>query len=628
MNIQTQCCGMAVLLVLFLFYRKQDRVNLNTERAYLRLFFVTVAAISMDILSIVAIVNMNRLNIHFVHFVCKTYLITMIGVALCSLSYIYADLYTRSGNYRTFIKKYILIAGAGAVLIYVLPISIYYESGSTDVYTYGPSAMATYGFALSFLVLNLYSISKHKNSINPSRRQAVFIWMAVWVSAALIQFVNKSILVIGYAFAIGIMVLYLKLENPEQNLDKRTGLFNQNAFVEYTRQLLAERRPFSVFCLYFEQAFQNAEGERLGIEVAQYLKGLPETRVFKNAENEMVLQFDDTAYAEDIVKLLTVRFNAGWGTGGSIILHPYGIFIPDVSRFPKVQDISALFHYIRENSKNYYAESYFLTVTEALVDDMQREKETEQLILHAVENNRIEVYYQPIYSTKEQCFTCAEALIRIRDDGGNLIYPGQFIDIAEKNGMIIRMGEIVFEQVCRLLSTLDLSMYGLHYIEVNLSVVQCADANLAKNFISMMKQYGIHPKCINFEITESASLTAKNILLDNMKKLMDYGVRFSLDDFGTGHSNLNYVVDMPVSIVKFDKDMTNAYFENQKARFVMDAAMHMIQGMNLDIVSEGIETRQQFETMRDLGIQYIQGFYFSKPLAGEDFLAFLLNKNS
>ncbi|MDE5862764.1 MAG: EAL domain-containing protein, partial [Lachnospiraceae bacterium] len=142
-----------------------------------------------------------------------------------------------------------------------------------------------------------------------------------------------------------------------------------------------------------------------------------------------------------------------------------------------------------------------------------------------------------------------------------------------------------------------------------------------------MKKYGIDPACINFEITESASLTAKNILLDNMKKLMDYGVRFSLDDFGTGHSNLNYVVDMPVNIVKFDKDMTNAYFENRKAKFVMEAAMHMIQGMHLDIVSEGIETQQQFETMQNLGIQYIQGFYFSKPLKKEDFLEFLFHEN-
>jgi len=101
-----------------------------------------------------------------------------------------------------------------------------------------------------------------------------------------------------------------------------------------------------------------------------------------------------------------------------------------------------------------------------------------------------------------------------------------------------------------------------------------------------MKKYNINPCNINLEITESALMEDKTNLLDNMNRLMEYGVKFSLDDFGTGHSNLNYIVDMPVNIVKFDKGMLDAYFENGRAKYVMDAAMHMIQGMNLEIVAE------------------------------------------
>lgn len=113
-----------------------------------------------------------------------------------------------------------------------------------------------------------------------------------------------------------------------------------------------------------------------------------------------------------------------------------------------------------------------------------------------------------------------------------------------------------------------------------------------------------------------------------MNVLMGQGVRFSLDDFGTGQSNLNYIVEMPVNIVKFDRDMTKAYFENGKAKYVMDAAMHMIHGMDLGIVAEGIETEPQLETMKTLGIQYIQGYYFSKPLSEQHFLDFIKEKNA
>ena len=131
---------------------------------------------------------------------------------------------------------------------------------------------------------------------------------------------------------------------------------------------------------------------------------------------------------------------------------------------------------------------------------------------------------------------------------------------------------------------------------------------------------------INLEITESGSVNARKILLDNMKCLMNYGIKFSLDDFGTGQSNLNYIVDMPVDIVKFDRGMTNAYFDNGKAKYVMDAAMHMIHGMQLKIVSEGIETEKQYQVMKDLGINYIQGYYFSKPLPEAEFLEFLTKR--
>jgi len=185
------------------------------------------------------------------------------------------------------------------------------------------------------------------------------------------------------------------------------------------------------------------------------------------------------------------------------------------------------------------------------------------------------------------------------------------------------LGEMVFEKVCRFVKEHDIKRYGLHYIEINLSVVQCSYEQLAEDYINIMEKYGVPSSFINLEITESASMEAKRILLNNMKNLMDYGVKFSLDDFGTGQSNLNYIVDMPVDIVKFDRDMTNAYFENGKAKYVMDAAMHMVHGMDLEIVSEGIETKEQYEAMEGLGINYIQGYYFSKPLPERQFLEFI-----
>ena len=192
----------------------------------------------------------------------------------------------------------------------------------------------------------------------------------------------------------------------------------------------------------------------------------------------------------------------------------------------------------------------------------------------------------------------------------------------------MKLGGIVFETVCRFIQEKNPAQYGIEYIEVNLSIIQCGYEYLASSYKKIMKKYKISPKAINLEITETASLSEKRILLENMKELREYGVTFSLDDFGTGQSNLNYIVDMPVDIIKFDKDMIQAYFQNDKAKYVMDAAMHMIHGLDLKIVSEGIETQEQYDVMEQLGISYIQGYYFSRPLQEEDFIAFIKKEGS
>ena len=186
---------------------------------------------------------------------------------------------------------------------------------------------------------------------------------------------------------------------------------------------------------------------------------------------------------------------------------------------------------------------------------------------------------------------------------------------------------MVFKKVCQFITSKYPENYGLKYIEVNLSTIQASYEFLADSFIEIMEWYNVDPSMINLEITESGSIYEKKLLLDNMNKLIDYGVNFSLDDFGTGNSNLNYVVDMPVELVKFDRDMIVSYFENGKAKYVMEAAMHMIHGLQLKIVSEGIETKEMLETMEKLGISYIQGFYFSRPIPEDDFISFINEKN-
>ncbi|MCM1044946.1 MAG: EAL domain-containing protein [Candidatus Gastranaerophilales bacterium] len=627
MQIQIQCCGIVLMLVLFYFYIRQKRISLNTQKAFFRVFAATFFCITFDILSIGVIEGRHMLPAWLVNFVAKTYLVTLLSVALSALSYMCVDIYTTRELYLRKMRKFLILGGIATIGTYVVPIYYHYaEDGETILYTHGPSLYVTYGTALIFFAVILYLLKKEKAKINPRRREAVCLWLFVWIVASQIQFMYTNILIVGYAGSIGIMVLYLKLENPETNLDRITGLFNSSTLYQYTRQLFFKEQDFAALVILFENsAYQNVpleKRESVKMEIIEYLLKLPDALSFKSTEDEFYVLFSDRETAEKNVHEIRRRFRLGWGENGSYPVQPYWLYLPHANVVEQAESLLYLIRYIRHDGQ-VSTENDFLLIGKDSVDKMEREKATEQLILEAMEEDRVEVFFQPIFSTTEQRITTAEALVRIRDREGKIIPPGVFIEIAEKTGMILRLGEIVFEKVCDFIRKHPLERYGLHYIEVNLSVVQCAYARLAQDYIHIMEKYGIDSKHINLEITESASISAKKTLLGNMENLMQYGVRFSLDDFGTGQSNLNYIVDMPVDIIKFDSSMTNAYFENGRAKYVMDAAIHMIHGMNLKIVSEGIETKEQYQTMRDLGISYIQGYYFSKPLPAEEFIAFL-----
>lgn len=627
MHIQIQCCGIVLMLVLFYFYMHQKRISLDTQKAFLGVFWATFSCIIMDVLSIGAIQYRHVLTEPFAKFAAKTYLASLLCVALSALSYMCVDIYTKKEDYRKQMKVYWLMTFAGIAGIYAVPLHYQFMSDGANVkYTYGPSVYVAYGMALIFFIRIVYLLRKEKAKINARRREAVYIWLFIWVAASQIQFMYTNILIVAYGGAIGIMVLYLKLENPETNLDRSTGLFNSGAFYQYARQLFAKRKDFSVLAVIFENtAYQHVSLNKrtiIRMQIVEYLQKVPDAYTFKNAEDEYLIVFTNMETAEKRVEEIRRRFASGWGEYNGDTVKPCWMFLPHANIVNQAEILQYLIRYIRRDDTA-FTEKDFLRVEKDSVDKIHHEREVVQLLLDAMENDRVEVFYQPIFSTSEHGITSAEALVRIRDKEEKIVPPGVFIDIAEKSGMILKLGATVFEKVCVFITKYPLERYGMQYIEINLSVIQCGYEHLAQDYIDIMEKYKIDPKYINLEITESASTSAKKTLLSNMEYLINYGVHFSLDDFGTGQSNLNYIVDMPVDIIKFDRSMTNSYFENGKAKHVMEAAIHMIHGMNLEIVSEGIETKEQYQTMEDLGISHIQGYYFSKPLPEDEFIRFL-----
>lgn len=261
------------------------------------------------------------------------------------------------------------------------------------------------------------------------------------------------------------------------------------------------------------------------------------------------------------------------------------------------------------------------------LDKKNRENQIVHIMKRAIQNEEFKVYYQPLYSSKDGRFTSAEALVRLIDDELGFIPPDEFIPLAERNGMIVKIGEIVFRKVCKFLRRSDVFGFGVEYIEVNLSTVQCMQENLSQSLLAIMEEYGISPKRVNFEITETAHSLNDRILINTMNSLIDKGAAFSMDDYGTGFSTANYLIRLPLEIVKIDKSILWPAMQNDDAMNVLKHTVLMLKSLNKGIVVEGVEDENMARTLIDMGVDHLQGYYYSKPIPERDYLEFVQSHN-
>ena len=190
------------------------------------------------------------------------------------------------------------------------------------------------------------------------------------------------------------------------------------------------------------------------------------------------------------------------------------------------------------------------------------------------------------------------------------------------------LSNCIFEKVFDFVSKNHLEDKGLKHVEVNLSAIESVDLSFPSLMKQLLDKHKLNPSIINLEITESIAVSSGRKLKRNMEDLINHGCTFSMDDFGTGYSNLSQITRADFSIIKIDKSLLWPIFEKknpnrENAKILLENMVSMISQMGLKIVVEGVETKEQFEYLEKLGVTYIQGYYFSKPIDSQEYLRFL-----
>jgi EAL domain-containing protein (putative c-di-GMP-specific phosphodiesterase class I) len=241
----------------------------------------------------------------------------------------------------------------------------------------------------------------------------------------------------------------------------------------------------------------------------------------------------------------------------------------------------------------------------------------------ALEKNEFFLNYQPQVDARNKRVTGAEALLRWRDGAGNLVAPSRFIPLAEDTGLIVPIGKWVLETACRQLKKWHDAGHGHMIISVNVASRQFRDPQFPDMVRQAIAGAGVPPQALELEITEGILLEHSEGTLQTLDELKAIGVTLAIDDFGTGYSSLAYLKRFPIDRLKIDQSFVRDIATDSEDLAIVRAIVAMAQALYLDVIAEGVETREQLVLLQREGCKDCQGYYFSRPLDADSFLQWL-----
>ncbi|MGM9969426.1 MAG: EAL domain-containing protein [Anaeroplasma sp.] len=413
----------------------------------------------------------------------------------------------------------------------------------------------------------------------------------------------------------------------ELKYDKLTGLFNKEFFYQNAKEiiLLNPDKKYAIICSNIEnfKVYNDTFGVLAGDKLLKCFADKFKKAIGKNgicgrynADRffGVIECLDWNKYNNDNMHIIPEISGIliRWGI--------YEIIDPQVS----VEQMCDRAFLAADSIKGQYGKK-FAVYDDVLRNNLLREKAITDTMKSALEDNQFCVYLQPKYRLADNQIVGAEALVRWNHPQWGFMSPNDFIPLFEKNGFIYNLDYYVWNTVCKLLTIWRQDGYKIVPISVNVSQVDSSIAFLEEIFVDLTKKYNIEPKYLHLEVTESAY--SKNIkqLINTMNELRKIGFIVEMDDFGSGFASLNMLSQMIVDVLKLDMKFIKNETDKTIEESILSDIINMAHRKQMTVVAEGVETKQQVDRLKLVNCDYVQGYYFSKPLPVDEFIK-LLNK--
>ena len=625
-NYYLELCSLIFLVAITVAYFSRKKFPVAIFKLFGVCLLVLSANVFLDVASCVLLDRSDVIPIFLCEIVTELYYVSQVLASYLLFAYVFYSV----GKSLKYTPLYLLtiVPSAIAVLL-VLTNSIHHwifdlTSTATGVYDFyhGPLFFSLYvATGTSLLASAIYTLVFKKKL--PRRLIAVlYSIIGLVLTSNIIQAIQPAYILSGVSYTLSMIFAIVSVNDPDEKVDRISNAFNNDAFVDYinNQRLEKQRKFYIIFDIesfgMFNEAFGLLSSNALLYEVRKFLESVnKKAYIFKTQESRFVVLLKTEEEQLEMIDEIKKRF-----------LSPFNI------KNKSINVTVTLFYFKNKetfkNSDSYndfinrtipalnFRDSRYIELDERFMKRINRDRRIKEILEESL-NSRKGLYmvYQPIYDMEGKCFNHFEALIRLENKELGYIGPSEFIPIAESFGLANEIDLFVLEETCAFLERNP----SIDLLEVNISCAEFFN-NPSDIFLRTIQNHRIDPKRICFEITETIAVKYQNKTRDFMNDLGQYGVKFAMDDFGSGYSNVARFISLPFSIAKLDKTLLS---QESNVAIFLDSAIKLFKNLNIPIVVEGVENKEQLDYIRTKSIDFIQGYYFTKPLKEEELLDFL-----
>ncbi len=456
------------------------------------------------------------------------------------------------------------------------------------------------------------------------------VFLILVVIGIAVQAVFPDLQIETLIVTIAVIGLLLIFDCNDGLIDGQTKLPNQFSYKLNMNLYRSYRYEYAVINIrflnlaYYEHLLSKKTFQKLILLIVNTIENsAPKSEIYRYDFETFILVLKKNVPLEQTVRRVTEFFEQ------MILIDDFSIdfrTLVSIARIPEDLDRPDS-HFLLAEYRPKKVNTQMTVLEGKKLNFIKRTVQVEAAIHQAVKSRSFEVYYQPIWDKDRQKIISCEALCRLKDRNLGTIGSEEFIPIAEQNGTIVYIANIVFEKVCRDISSLKFKTIGIESVEVNLSLYQLMTKGLSDRYRTILEKYGVPASMINLEITESASPVDAPEFSKVLKQLTDIGFTFSLDDYGTGYSNITNIMSVKYLNVKIDAAILWKASLDEHTKILLESTIKTFRKLGYNIIQEGVETKLQLDLVTRAGANLIQGYYFSRPVPAADFVQYVKSFN-